>query len=74
MQCFCACVMICCDDNDIMFTAASRFYEQTGDTKKHAQMEDALEAYDQALEAYFSEYADMDDDDDILWDDEELPF
>mgnify|MGYP004697506095 CR=1 FL=1 len=37
-------------------------------------MEDALEAYDQALEAYFSEYADMDDDDDILWDDEELPF
>lgn len=66
--------MICCDDNDIMFTAASRFYEKVGDTKKHEQMEEALEAYDQKLEAYFSEYADMDDDDELLWDEEDLPF
>ena len=66
--------MICCDDNDIIFTAASRFYEQTGETEKQAQMEEALEAYDQALEAYFSEYTDMDDDDDLSWDEEDLPF
>lgn len=26
------------------------------------------------LEAYFSEYADMDEDDDVLWDEEDLPF
>ena len=42
--------MICCDDNDIMFTAASRFYEKTGDAEKHKQMEKALEGYDQTLE------------------------
>ena len=66
--------MICCDDNDIMFTAASRFYEKTGDTKKQEQMEEALEAYEQELEAYFSEYDDMDEDDDVLWDEEDLPF
>lgn len=66
--------MICCDDNNIMFIAASRFYEQTGETEKQAKMEEALEAYDQALEAYFSECANMDDDDDIFEDEEELPF
>ena len=66
--------MICCDDNDIMFTAASVFYEKTGDTKKQEQMEAALEAYDQELEAYFSEYNEMDEDDDVLWDEEDLPF
>ena len=26
------------------------------------------------LAAYFSEYADMDDDDELLWDEEDLPF
>ena len=74
MKCFCECAMICCDDNDIMFKAASRFYEKIGDTKKQEQMEEALEAYAQELEAYFPECADMDEDAELLWDEEDLPF
>lgn len=62
----------CGEENDVMFTAASRFYQQTGNRKKYKKMEKALEEYDQYLEDYFLNCEDMDGDD--LWDDSDLPF
>lgn len=60
----------CGDENDIIFTAASKFYEATGNKKAKKQIDKALKAYDEYLEKYFSEM----DDDDFEFDETDLPF
>lgn len=54
-----------------MFTAASKFYETTGDKKAKKQIDKALEAYDKYLETYFSEASEEEMEE--FWD-EDLPF
>lgn len=69
----------CTEENDVMFTAASKFYEITGNKKARKKMEQALEAYDKYLEEMF-DMDDYDPDEDYAFgdvfslDDEELPF
>lgn len=59
----------CTEENDIMFTAASKLYETIGKNEEKQQMEDALEKYDQYLEKYLTG---SDEDDEDYFD--ELPF
>lgn len=61
----------CTEENDIMFTAASKLYETTGKSKEKKQMEDALEKYDQYLEKYFTGSDEEAEDEDFF---DELPF
>ena len=61
----------CGDENDIMFTAASKFYEATGNKKAKKQIDKAMEAYDKYLETYFSEASEEEMEE--FWD-EDLPF
>ncbi len=68
----------CSDDNDIIFTAASRLYEVTGKKKEKKQVEKALDDYDKYLEKYFENLADENewefDEEDFTFIDEDLPF
>ena len=58
----------CDDDNEIMFTAASKLYALTGNKKAKKEIDTAIDNYDKMLEEYFS-------DPDYDFDDEdELPF
>lgn len=63
---------ICTDDNVIIFTAASKLYEDTGNRKKKRQIDQALEEFDNQLAAYFDD--EFLDEDDMDFFDEELPF
>lgn len=63
----------CGDEEDIIFTAASKFYEKTGNKKAKKQIDKALDEYDKYLERYFEEMED-EDDDEFDFDDEDLPF
>lgn len=62
----------CCEENEIMFRAAVRYYEAIGDRKKQKQLKQALKDYeeyvDQCLEAWCT------DDGDDAWEDFDLPF
>lgn len=67
----------CTDENDIIFTAASKFYEATGNKKAKKQIDKALKAYEEYLEKYFNEMDDeleFGDEDDFEFDEEDLPF
>ena len=44
---------LCEDENDIMFTAASKLYQAMGKKKERAQVEKALKEYNKKLEAAF---------------------
>ncbi len=57
----------CSDENDIMFTAASKLYEATGNKKEKKIIDKAIQEYDKHLEEYFENF-DPDDED------FELPF
>ena len=61
---------MCRDDNDIMFTAASKLYEAMGKRKEKKQIDRALKDYDEYLQDYFedSEYEDME------FGEDDLPF
>lgn len=61
----------CFDENEIMFSAASKLYGAMGRKEEKKRIEKALEAYDEYLEEYF-ENADYDGADFIT--DDELPF
>lgn len=61
----------CTEENDILFMAASKFYEITGNKKEKERMEQALEAYDKYMEEYFMG---DEDDDELTWGEEDLPF
>ena len=63
----------CSDENDIIFTAASKFYEAIGNRKAKKQIDKALKDYDKYLEQYFQGMED-EEDDILCFDDEELPF
>lgn len=62
---------MCTDDNDIIFTAASKFYEAIGNEHKKRQIDKAIKEYDDSLAAFYEGGA-FDDDIDLF--DEELPF
>lgn len=66
----------CGEDDDIIFTAASKFYEATGNKKAKKQIDKALKAYDEYLEKYFSEMDDLefDGEDEFDIDEDDLPF
>ena len=64
----------CSDENDIMFTAASRLYEAEGKRKEKKQIDKAIQKYEEYLEKYF-DFPDFDnEDEDFDFFDEELPF
>lgn len=60
---------LCTEDNDIMFTAASRLYEAQGKRKEKRQVDKAMEAYEKEIQKYFAG-EDFDEDDF----DDEWPF
>lgn len=62
----------CSDENDIMFTAASKLYEATGNKKEKKQIDKAIQEYDEYLEEYFENFDS--DDEDLDFFDGELPF
>ncbi len=47
---------MCRDDNDIMFTAASKLYGAMGKRKEKKQIDRALKDYDEYLQDYFEDY------------------
>lgn len=56
----------CDDDNEIMFAAASKLYEFTGNKKANKEVDTAIDKYDKMLEEYFSDPDyDFDDEDDL---------
>ena len=56
----------CDDDNEIMFAAASKLYEFTGNKKAKKEVDTATNKYDKMLEEYFSDPDyDFDDEDDL---------
>ena len=69
----------CTEENDVMFTAASKFYEITGNKKARKKMEQVLNAYGEYLEEMF-DMGDYDPDEDYEFgdvfslDDDNLPF
>ena len=64
----------CLDENDIMFTAASKLYEAEGKKKEKKQIDKAIQKYEEYLEKYF-DFPDFDEeDDDFDSFDEDLPF
>lgn len=62
----------CLDENDIMFTAASKLYEAMGKRKEKKQIDKAIEEYDDYLEQYFEDPG-YEDEALEFWDDD-LPF
>lgn len=54
----------CLDENDIMFTAASKLYEAMGKKKEKREIDKAIEKYDEYLEDYFLN-SDFEEDDDL---------
>lgn len=62
----------CTEENDIMFTAASKFYEATGNKKAKKRVDKAMKTYEKYLEEYFDSVDE--DDDEFSFMDEELPF
>lgn len=66
----------CGDEDEIIFTAASKFYEAIGNKKAKKQIDKALKDYDEYLEKYFSEMDDLEfeGEDEFDIDEGELPF
>ena len=64
----------CLDENDIMFTAASKLYEAEGKKKEKKQIDKAIQKYEEYLEKYFDfpDFDEEDDDFDFFY--EDLPF
>lgn len=66
----------CTEENDIMFTAASKLYETMGRKKEKRQLDKAMEEYEDRMEEEFLNM-DMDDEDEYSfgnWDEDDLPF
>ena len=62
----------CCDENEVMFVAASKLYEKMNKTKERKQLEKALQEYDDYVGQCFLN-GDLDEDG-LLFEDDELPF
>lgn len=63
---------VCVDENDIMFTAASKLYGAMGKRKEKKQIDQVIQAYDDYLEQYFGN-PDFDEEK-LEIPDDELPF
>ena len=66
----------CTEENELMFTAASKLYEAMGRKKEKQQTDRAIKEYEERLEAELADF-DMDDEDEYSfgdWDDDDLPF
>ncbi len=61
----------CTEENDIIFIAASTYYQVIGNEKEKARIDKAIEEYEEYMEEILSEY---DEDDIFLGEDEDLPF
>lgn len=58
----------CTEDNEIMFTAASKLYKAMGNKKEEKIIEQAIEKYDEQLEKeFFSDYEDDETDEFEFW-------
>lgn len=57
----------CIEENDIMFTAASKLYEVMGKKKEKKEVDKAIKKYEEYLEEYFLNL-DFDEDDDLPFD------
>ena len=57
----------CVEENDIMFTAASKLYEVMGKKQEKKKVDKAIKKYDEYLEEYFLNL-DFDEDDDLPFD------
>ena len=62
----------CTEENDIMFTAASKLYQVMGKRKEKKQIDKVLCEYEEYLKKYFMGMDDEDEEMDF-WD-EDLPF
>ena len=62
----------CSEENDIMFTAASKLYQAEGKKKEKKAVDKAMREYEERLEEEFGEF-DFDEDEDFE-DDDFLPF
>ena len=63
----------CSEENDIMFTAASRLYEAVGKKKEKKAVDKAIKEYEKRLEEEFDCF-EYDEDEDFEEDDDFLPF
>ena len=69
----------CCEENEIMFLAAAKFYETIGDKKKKKQLDKAIKKYEDEEDKRFMEWIESDgygedDWDDLEFGDDDLPF
>lgn len=61
----------CTEDNDIMFTAASIYYQKIGDKKAKKRIDKEIERFEEKLENYFMG---NNEEDDFPFIDDEFPF
>lgn len=61
----------CTEENDILFTAASQYYEKSGNKKEKKRIDRELNAYEKELKKFFMG---EEDDDEVMWGEEDLPF
>lgn len=64
---------LCNDENEILFTAAAMVYKLSGNKKEEKRMNKAIKEYEKVLEDFFMGKVNFEDDD-LDFDDEELPF
>lgn len=62
----------CTEENDILFTAASTYYQVAGKKKEKKRIDQAIKAYEKILEAFWM--GGDEDDDEFMWGEDELPF
>lgn len=62
----------CTDENNILFTAASQYYQLSGNKKEKQRIDRIIKVYEKYLEDY---YMGIDEDDEeLMWEEEDLPF
>ncbi len=69
----------CCEENEIMFLAAAKLYEASGDKKKKKQLDKVIKKYEEEEDKRFMEWIEddgygEDDWDDLEFGDDDLPF
>lgn len=62
----------CTEENDILFTAASTYYQAAGKKKEKKRIDQAIKAYEKILEAFW--LSGGEDDNELMWGEDELPF
>lgn len=62
----------CTEENDILFTAASTYYQAAGKKKEKKRIDEAIRAYEKILEGFW--LGGDEDVDELMWGEDELPF